>query len=256
MDFDDAYANAAYIPDGDRYPVRWAALARRFRDQARGELDVPYGESPRQRFDLFYPQGAVRGVVVFVHGGYWRQSDKSYWSHLAQGCVAQGWVVAMPSYDLCPQVRIAEIGQQIAQAIGVIAMRVSGPIRLAGHSAGGQLVALVAVRDDPWVAGIVKVVPISPIGNLAPLMHTDMNRDLRIDSEEVVAESPIHLPRPDISASIWVGGAERPAFLTQAAALADVWGCEVCTAEKQHHFNVIEGLTQARSDLVSVLLGA
>lgn len=98
MDLDDAYANAAHIPGGADYPDRWAAQAAAFRSIARCELDLDYGETDRLRFDLFHPGRLARGVVIFVHGGYWLRFDKSFWSHLAAGPLAQGWAVAMPSY--------------------------------------------------------------------------------------------------------------------------------------------------------------
>ena len=64
---------------------------------------------PRNRFDLFLPEDTPKGLVVFVHGGYWVRFDKSYWSHLANGSVEHGYAVAMPSYTLCPQTRISGI---------------------------------------------------------------------------------------------------------------------------------------------------
>ena len=85
MDLDDAYANAAYITNAEAYPPRWTQAAAAFRARHGGELAVPYGESTRQAFDLFRPEGIARGVFVFVHGGYWLKFDRSYWSHLAGG---------------------------------------------------------------------------------------------------------------------------------------------------------------------------
>ncbi|MBE0412183.1 alpha/beta hydrolase [Yoonia sp.] len=254
MELDDAYANAAYIPGGDAYPDKWAGLAAAFRAQAACELDLPYGESPRQRFDLFHPPRLAKGVVIFVHGGYWLRFDKSFWSHLAAGPLAQGWAVAMPSYDLCPDVRITQIGEQVADAIGVIADRVPGLIRLVGHSAGGQLVARVVVRRTRWRDRVARVVPISPVADLAPLMQTTMNMDLRVDPAEAVSESPVHLPAPDLPVTVWVGGAERPAFLEQAAALSRLWGCACIVSPDQHHFNVVEDLADPESALTRAIL--
>ncbi len=73
-DWDDAYANAAHIPDGDGYPPRWEARRRRLPRRLRptGCARIPYGAHPRQRLDLFLPEAAPHGLVVFVHGGYWR----------------------------------------------------------------------------------------------------------------------------------------------------------------------------------------
>ncbi|WP_322893983.1 MULTISPECIES: alpha/beta hydrolase [unclassified Yoonia] len=256
MELDDAYANAAYIPGGADYPDRWAAQAAAFRAGARCEIDLAYGESPRQRFDLFHPNRLAKGVVIFVHGGYWLRFDKSFWSHLAAGPLAQGWAVVMPSYDLCPDVGIAQIGDQIAQAMQVIADRVPGPVRLVGHSAGGQLVArMTAPRPGArWQDRLARVVAISPVADLAPLMQTSMNTDLAITPDVVDSESPVHLPVPHVPVTIWVGGAERPVFIEQAGLLAQAWDAPLVTVPERHHFDVIDGLALPDSDLTRAVL--
>ena len=256
MELDDAYQNAAYIPDGDSYPEKWAKLAAAFRETATCEIDLIYGESPREKYDLFHPGRLSKGLLVFVHGGYWLRFDKSYWSHLAAGPLAHGWAVAMPSYDLCPDVRITEIGEQITHAISTIAERVPGPIRLVGHSAGGHLVARASVPNAQhgWQNRVEKVVPVSPVSDIAPLMQTSMNKDLRINQEEAKAESPISLAVPNISKTVWVGGDERPVFLDQAGWLADHWGCMNMVTDGEHHFSVVEGLASADSPLTAEIL--
>ncbi|WP_341366660.1 alpha/beta hydrolase [Yoonia sp. BS5-3] len=257
MELDDAYANAAHIPDGASYPGRWACAAETFRAQAKSEIDLIYGPSLRQRLDIFYPDDAVKGLVVFVHGGYWLRFGKSDWSHLAAGPLAHGWAVAMPSYDLCPHVCIAEIGRQIATAIDFAAGRVSGPIRLVGHSAGGQLVARIGAAPGMavWKDRLAGIVPISPVADLAPLMRTSMNADLRIDAAEAAAESPLHLPAPKAEVTVWVGGDERPAFLDQANALGAAWGCAQVIEPKRHHFDVVTGLERSDSGLTLAVVG-
>ncbi|MFQ1699345.1 alpha/beta hydrolase [Loktanella agnita] len=256
MNLDDDYANGAYISGAADYPDTWARLAAEFRGTSLCECDLPYGEGPRERFDLFHPPRLARGVVVFVHGGYWLRFDKSYWSHLAAGPLARGWAVAIPSYDLCPDVRISRIGDQIAAAIGVVAQRVPGPIRLTGHSAGGQLVArMTAPRfGAQWQARLARVVPISPVADLAPLVQTSMNVDLKIDDAEAQTESPVHLPAPKLPVTVWVGADERPAFLAQARALSAAWACDLKVVPDQHHFNVIAGLADADSPLTRAVL--
>lgn len=249
MELDDAYANAAYIDGAEAYPDKWAGLAATFRERTICEIDLPYGERERERFDLFHPRRLAKGVVIFVHGGYWLRFDKSYWSHLAAGPLAHGWAVAMPSYDLCPDVRITDIGQQIARAIDVIAARVPGPVRLTGHSAGGQLVARLAHLDR-----VENVVPISPVADIAPLMKTSMNKDLRIDEAEARAQSPVHLPVPKLPATVWVGAEERPVFLEQAEALAKRWDAAHVVEPGLHHFSVVEGLADPQSPLTMAVV--
>jgi acetyl esterase/lipase len=102
-DWDDAYANGPNIPGGERWPEAWVAPARAYRDSlaaaGRARLDVVHGERPRQLLDLFLPEGAPKGLVVFVHGGFWLRLDKSHWSHLARGAVDSGHAVAVPGYS-------------------------------------------------------------------------------------------------------------------------------------------------------------
>jgi arylformamidase len=245
MDMDDRFANGAYIPNGAEYPAKWARLAADFRNTAKADLDVRYGPSDRQLMDVFHPEGTPKGTVVFVHGGYWVAFDKSYWSHLAAGPLAHGWSVAMPSYDLCPDVHISEIAQQIEAAV----RRLQGPLRLTGHSAGGHLVA--RLTGMPHVA---RVLPISPVADLMPLLQTKMNADLRLSEAEAFAESPVNLPPPNVPVTVWVGGDERPVFQEQAKQLSDAWGVDLVTSAGAHHFNVIEPLADPESPLVKALL--
>lgn len=268
--WDDAYSNGAYIAGGDAYPAKWAREAARFRDtvaaQGRAQLDQPYGSKPRERFDLFLPSEPAKGIIIFVHGGYWMAFDKSSWSHLAAGALDHGWAVAMPSYTLCPEARISEITTEIVRAVGTIAERVAGPLLLAGHSAGGHLVCRVGCADSPLPeaprARIRHIVSISGLHDLRPLLATSMNRTLRMDASEAARESPaLVLPMPDARVTCWVGTKERPEFLRQNALLANIWtglGARMAErrAEGRHHFDVIEDLANPGSPLIGALLDA
>jgi acetyl esterase/lipase len=269
IDWDDAYSNRNHIPGAAEFPPRWAAQAAAFRKDltaaGRARLDIAYGVTERERFDLFLPEGMAQGLVVFVHGGYWRLFGKSDWSHLAGGALERGWAVAMPGYTLCPQVRISDITRQIAAAIAAAARELGGPIRLAGHSAGGHLVTRMLCQDAPLpesvAARIASVVSISGVHDLRPLIHTAMNADLRLDRTEATTESPALLePRPGVPLTCWVGAAERPEFRRQNALLANIWtgfgvSTRVVEEPERHHFNVIDGLCEPKSPLVAALLG-
>jgi arylformamidase len=180
----------------DAIIATWAPAAEAFRAGLgqRARLDVAYGPAPRNRLDLFLPEEAPRGLAVFVHGGYWMAFDKSAWSHLAAGALAAGWAVALPSYTLAPEARLAGITQEIAAAIAHAATLVPGPIRLAGHSAGGHLVSRMACDGAPLDAAVrarlAHVLSISGVHDLRPLRATQMNGTLRIDAAEARAESP------------------------------------------------------------------
>ena len=261
INYDDAYANAAYIPNAEGFVETWAQGAEAFRARAlaqgRAELDIPYGSSARQKFDLFAPKQGSQGVLIFVHGGYWLKFDKSSWSHLAKGAVERGWHVALPSYDLCPEVNIHDISRQIARAVQVIADRCAGAIVLAGHSAGGHLVSRMGVGDllpDALHARIAHVMAISPVSDLCPLLKTAMNRSFKMDMAAAEAESPALMPKPSCKVTVWVGADERPVFLDQARWLSQAWDAPLVVDADKHHFDVIEGLSDAQSKMTSCLL--
>ena len=253
---DLAYANGAFIAGAETYPPRWEAEAAAFRDSlgARAQLGLAYGSGARQRLDLFLPEGAPRGALVFVHGGYWMAFGRETWSHLAAGAVARGWACAMPSYTLAPEARIADMTGEIARACAVVAGLVEGPLVATGHSAGGHLAARMGCAGMA-VPGLARVVPISPLSELAPLMGTSMNDTLHLDAAECATESPARLDlQPGVGAQIWVGGQERPAFLWQARTLSEAWECGWTVDPGKHHFDVIDALADPASPLIGACL--
>ncbi len=264
-DWNEAYENGRNIPGGEGYPAAWVAPAAAFRAAVPARLDVPYGDGARNCYDLFLPESAPRGLFVFVHGGYWMALDKSYWSHLAAGPLAHGWAVALPSYDLCPEVSIAQITNQVGAAITHAAGEVEGPIILSGHSAGGHLVTAMMCQDSPLSAGIrvrlSHVLSISGLHDLRPMLRTERNSVLKLDMASAEANSPaLKRPIENVRLTTWVGGGERQEFLRQSALLSNIWhglGCitQDVVAPDRHHFNVIDALADPESVMLQTVLG-
>ncbi|WP_019644720.1 alpha/beta hydrolase [Novispirillum itersonii] len=267
QDWDAAYSNRAAVPDHAALFDGWARDAAAFRDScgSRARLDLPYGPGQRHRFDLFLPEGTPKGLILFIHGGYWVSFDKSTSSHLAAGPLAHGWAVAMPSYDLCPAVTIEQIASQTAAAIAAAAREVDGPLILTGHSAGGHLVSLMMCDEGPLAAAerarLARVVSISGLHDLRPLLGTRLNDSLRLTPESAANLSPALLtPLPEVPAVAWCGGGELPEFRRQNLLLAQLWagfGQAVLALESDgdNHFTVIAPLADPGSALTAVLLG-
>ena len=263
MELDDAYDNLGHIPGAMEYIAKWVDSAAAFREQAQfsgqSQLDQSYGPTPRQSYDVFFPERPAVGLCIFVHGGYWRRFDRRVFSHVAAGPIAQGWVTALPSYDLCPNVRISEITRQISAMIHVAAEQFAGPIALAGHSAGGHLVARMldpgSLAEDV-ATRLRSVTAISPVSDLRPLLRTSMNEDFRLTQDEAASESPVLMSkRRNVPVRVWVGADERPAFLDQARWLSEAWTCPLRIAGGKHHLDVIDAMIDPESQMIADILG-
>ena len=263
-DLTDAYANAPNIPNGDAWPEAWVEPAKTFRDTwPNVETDISYGNHDREKYDLFLPQGESHGLFVFIHGGFWLRLDKSYWSHLAKGALERGFSVAVPSYPLCPEVRVQDISKSAARAVSHAASKVTGPIILSGHSAGGHLVTRLisqgSALDEATLQRIAHVVSIPGVHDLRPLLKSDLNKGIGLDLSEAKDESPALLaPLIDVPITCWVGANERSEFVRQNALLANIWrglGAETQAIEEpdKHHFDVIDGLCDAQSPLMKTV---
>ena len=266
QDWDDAFANMAHIAGSEKLPQLWQESAAAYRASGvKTDLDIAYGDHPREKFDLIWPDGQPKGLVVFIHGGFWMRLDKSYWTDFAEGARAQGWAVCMPSYTLAPDARISHMTSQMAKAIQTAAGRVDGPIRLSGHSAGGHLASRMICDDTQLGATtlerIASVQSISGLHDLRPLMHTAMNGDFCLDEAEAKLESAVlHRPIRSVPYTCWVGGGERPEFSRQSELMAQMWqGLDMparCVLDKDHnHFTVIEGLRDSESAITLDLIG-
>ncbi|TNC74915.1 alpha/beta hydrolase [Rubellimicrobium roseum] len=257
MDLSDAYANAAHIPGGPGFPARWAEAAAAFR-AAHPPQEIRTGEGARDWLHLFHPEGEPRGLAVIVHGGYWMAFSPTDFSHLAAGALARGWAVAMPCYPLCPEATVGGIVRSVARAVEQAAAEVPGPIALAGHSAGAQVVARLAGADVALAPRdrLARVVPVSPLSDLVPLLRTGMNATLGLDLHEAVAESPLLRPRPAIPVTVWVGESERPAFRDQALWLSRAWDVPLVVEPGRRHFDVIAGFEDPAHPLTQAVVGS
>ncbi|TGR96391.1 alpha/beta hydrolase, partial [Mesorhizobium sp. M2E.F.Ca.ET.209.01.1.1] len=111
---------------------------------------------------------------------------------------------------------------EVAAAIGNAAAMVDGPLMLSGHSAGGHLASRMVTVTSPLASDVArrirKVVSISGLQDLRPLMSTALNQTLSIDETEALGESPALLrPMQGAHITCWAGGGERSEFLRQSA---------------------------------------
>lgn len=265
-DWDDAFANMAHIPGSEALPQLWTQSAAAYRASGvKLDQDIAYGDRPREVFDLVWPDGPPKGLLVFVHGGFWMRLDKSFWTDLAEGARASAWAVCLPSYTLAPEARISQMTAQIARAIAAAAALVPGPLRITGHSAGGHLATRMICDDTPLPGAVLDrvagVVSISGLHDLRPLLQTKLNDTLHLDEAEACLESAVlHRPTAAVPYTCWVGGGERPEFIRQSEVMAQMWqgldSAADSVVEGQHdHFTVLDGLRHPQSAIMGKILG-
>ncbi len=263
IDYEAEYNNRARVPDFATHTAGWQRDAAAYRDTARCELDIAYGPGERHRIDLFHPAAGHEGspVVLFIHGGYWQAFDKSSFSHVARGANERGFTVAIPSYDLAPAVRMADIVGNVEAAADFVMERLGRPLVVTGHSAGGHLAACLMARQSPSRRPVRAAMPISGLFDLPPLVSTTVNQALGMTDEEARRMSPLAWTPPSAGHLVAVvGETESSEYLRQSRSIAEQWGQAGVTARYHevpgaNHFTVIAGLAQPQDPLVDRLVG-
>jgi len=230
IDYEAEYNNRARVPEHGALIAGWARDAEVYRASRPQALRrLRYGPGPRHGIDLFAARGEG-ALVVFIHGGYWQALDGSFFSHIAAGLNAYGIDVAIPSYDLCPQISVEDVIDQMRRAARELA-RLGRRLVVSGHSAGGHLAACLmgtAWRDiDPALpADLVQAVySISGLFDLEPLVGTSINQALGLDRASARRASPLYWPAPLHGRLDAVVGADESAeYLRQSRAIVDAWG--------------------------------
>ncbi|MCR0982000.1 alpha/beta hydrolase [Roseomonas populi] len=196
----------------------------------RPATDIPYGPHGRERFDFYAAPGAWRGTLAYFHAGYWQSRDKAQFRFLAPLLVARGLDVAMVNYPLCPDVTLPALLDSTRRAVGAVLAhaaslgRGGAALVAAGHSAGGQIVAELALSDWSGASPIAAIAGLSGVYELEPLTATPLNEKLRLDVETARALSPVLRARGGLPPAFFaVGGEETPAFLAQSARMARAW---------------------------------
>jgi len=251
-DLEAEYNNRVRVPEHPAIIAGWARDAAAYRDDTPPRI-IAYGQGAREQMDMFDAGSSVG--VMFIHGGYWQTLDKSFFSHMARGLNAHGISVAVPSYDLCPNVRIGDIVDQMRAASAALHRETSAPVIVAGHSAGGHLAACLLATEAHATAAYA----ISGLFELAPLISTSLNAALRLDAREAEAFSPLawRAPKGKRLDAI-VGGDESAEYLRQSKVIAETWGAQGVATRYEalagaNHFSAIAPMADPTSLMVARL---
>lgn len=122
--------------------------------------DVPYGDAPALKLDIYRPSDAKDApIILMVHGGGWRYGDKTtrgVVGHKAERWVSKGFILVSINYRMLPQADVPEQAADVARALAYTQANARSwggdpdRIILMGHSAGAHLASLLTA--DPQIA--------------------------------------------------------------------------------------------------------
>jgi acetyl esterase len=125
-------------------------LRQQRRDGVDVVRDLPYGDDPRQRVDVYRPLAAnsqSRAAMIFMPGGGFIRGDKSERENVGQYFARHGFVVAVANYRLAPAHTWPAGALDVVSVFGWLQTNAarygidSAQIFLAGESAGAAHVA-------------------------------------------------------------------------------------------------------------------
>ena len=195
VDYEVEYNNRARVPENPAHHRRLVARCGGLSRDA----------SPR-KLDCLRSRCSATGSISFRAMARARSSSSSMaatgrrWTVrssaiLPRGLNAHGVDVAVPSYDLCPDVSVAEIIGEMRAASRELA-KLGRPLVVSGHSAGGHLAACMLATD--WRAFDASLPEQSRHRGLrhfgsvrsGPLVKTSINTALRLDDASAQRGEP------------------------------------------------------------------
>jgi acetyl esterase/lipase len=115
--------------------------------------DIAYGPGPRDKLDVYRPEGAAGlPVIVFFYGGSWQWGNRADYQFMAAVLAKKGFVVAVPDYRLYPEAKFPAFLNDCAAASVFIITNASSyggdarQVFLAGHSAGAYNAVSLALN--------------------------------------------------------------------------------------------------------------
>jgi arylformamidase len=248
----------------------WSQRSAAFRDHASAQFDIRYDDTPKGTMDLFKPtefeDDTLLPLHIFIHGGYWQAMDKADFSYIAEQFVQNGIAVLIVNYDLCPDVTLDHIVEQM-RAVVTWAWEKGDTygldphnIHISGHSAGGHLVGELLTTDwqsrgeHPVHPSVIKsAISLSGLFDLTPLVQTTINTNVGLNVTTAQTRSPMgkpcHIHCPVLCA---YGGLEGEGFEMQSAKAVEHFTAqglkaELVKLENATHFDAVDTLADPHS---------
>jgi arylformamidase len=268
---DFQYNNQAQVADPKRYLDWYGTASEAARARVAHVRGIAYGGLPDERLDIFLPAAARksnrRPVVVFVHGGAWRNLDLTSSSFAAETFTARGALYVAVGFSCMPAAgSLDNMVAQVRAALAWLRLNIEGyggdrdRLHLVGHSSGAHLGAMALGTDWPQLhsvpADLVRsAVLVSGIYDLEPVRLSYRNELLKLDRTAELRNSPCHnMPASGMPVLIGYGEFDTAEFKRQAHEFETAWQRRYGNAGRielagLNHYETIETLTDPESPM-------
>ncbi|MEO8111319.1 MAG: alpha/beta hydrolase [Ginsengibacter sp.] len=260
---DAQYNNRLHVPDFADYYERWQKLSRQAEKEQAVFKDIFYGSHPLERLDIFPAANPNAKTLVFIHGGYWHLLDKNLFHFLVPTFLERNVTIVLLNYPLAPSASMDNIVSSCRNAMSWLQSNLTNyngnpmQVYVAGHSAGGHLACMLLVNDDTnFLKGVVSL---SGLYDLQPLMLSNINLVLQMDTAMSARNSPAYLkhshPCPLLLAA---GSDETCEFKEQALKMYENWkdkqgAVQLLNIPGKNHFSILDEVTEPGSLLQSAI---
>jgi acetyl esterase/lipase len=240
------------------------------RKELRTELDVPYGKDPKQRMDLYFPvqKASSAPVLLFLHGGGFREGDRRQYGYVAEPFAKQGIITVVASYRLTPKFAHPAQPDDAKAAVGWIHRNIAkyggnpNAIYISGHSAGAILTADLGV-DLSWLDGLK--IPRSAVRGIVSISGPydlagwkELSEYIPTPQAEASASALRHVNAP-APVAIVAYGSEEARFMETSSQLAkaiEAKGAKasVLVLEGKDHAGTVWELSNPNSPLTQAML--
>lgn len=222
------------------YGKEFIALAKRAAKSCAHELDIAYGTDAFQKLDVWRPAREMPGgapVVIFIHGGAFRNGHKEWIGAMAPALTALPAVLVSPNYRLAPRVTVASAVEDCFDALAWVHRNIAryggnpDAIFVGGHSAGGHLGSMMALRRGELETRKVSpsvirgCLPLSSVFSMIRQEHDETSPIERFWNEMVGSDD---IARAN-TASTYAGGNDVPFYI----ALGDTEPSEVTRGNEE-----------------------
>ncbi|WP_444931889.1 alpha/beta hydrolase [Microbulbifer sp. SSSA002] len=230
--------------------------------------------------DVFRPNDVSENapIVIYIHGGWWQWFSKEQFSFLAEPFNKKGFAVYMPGYRMAPDWEndtpmesiVTQMQWAVASVLKEAEAKEAPSVYLLGHSAGGQLAALLHQTD--WSqfgvsasaqSKLKGVFSLAGLFDIRPLVNSFVNDAINMSMESAEKVSPqllesgvdttacpLHLIVPEF---------DTPEFFRQTKEYQEKMlkmdkPCHFRLANNRDHLDLIERLVDDSDEVLTYML--